>query len=79
MTHELKTWPEFYHAILQGRKTFEVRKADRDFAVGDQLLLREWDQIAGRYTGRKAMWKITYIMHGGDFGIQPGYCVLGIV
>ena len=34
-THDLKTWPEFFDAILDGRKTFEVRDTrDRDFAVG---------------------------------------------
>lgn len=40
--HELKTWPQYFHAIKEGIKTFEVRKADRDFNVGDILLLREF-------------------------------------
>src|SRR5690348_13292378 len=42
-THVLKVWPDFYAAIASGRKTFEIRKDDRDFAEGDRLLLREWD------------------------------------
>ena len=43
MTHELKTWPEFFIETRGGRKKFELRKNDRDFRVGDQLLLKEWD------------------------------------
>jgi len=40
--HELKIWPEFYHAVLSGEKTFELRKNDRDFHVGDVLHLKEF-------------------------------------
>ena len=41
--HELKTWPEFFTETRSGRKKFELRRNDRDFRVGDQLLLKEWD------------------------------------
>ena len=43
MTHELKTWPEFFTETRAGRKKFELRRNDRDFQVGDQLLLKEWN------------------------------------
>jgi len=43
ITHELKTWPEFFNQTRSDRKRFELRQADRDFRVGDHLLLREWD------------------------------------
>jgi hypothetical protein len=41
-THELKTWPGPFAAVLSGEKTHEVRKNDRGYAVGDRLLLREY-------------------------------------
>lgn len=37
-THDLKTWPEYFYAVLSGRKKHEVRSADRDFAVGTPFL-----------------------------------------
>lgn len=45
-THSLKTWPSYWIAVKEGRKRFEVRRHDRDFAVGDMLLLRMWDPSA---------------------------------
>lgn len=44
MIHDLKTAPEHFAAILSGLKTAELRKDDRNFAVGDTLLLREWNK-----------------------------------
>jgi hypothetical protein len=41
-SHELKTWPDSYAAVLTGEKTFEFRKDDRGFAVEDLLVLREY-------------------------------------
>lgn len=41
ITHELKTWPEFFEQTRNGRKKFELRRNDRAYQVGDQLLLKE--------------------------------------
>lgn len=42
MQHELKCWPEYFMQILSGEKPFEIRNDDRDYKVGDFLLLREF-------------------------------------
>jgi hypothetical protein len=42
MTHDLKTWPEYYKDVAAGVKTFELRRSDRNYQVGDTLLLREF-------------------------------------
>ena len=62
MTHELKTWPEYFESILTGEKTFEIRKNDRDFKRGDILILREWSPETEQYTGRYIHRVVTYIL-----------------
>jgi hypothetical protein len=59
--HELKSWPEFFNAILEGRKRHELRRNDRDFCVGDVLRLREFHNSQQTYTGRETRVRITYI------------------
>lgn len=78
MIHELKTWPQFFEAVATGKKTFEVRKADRQFAVGEVIRVREWDPASGEYTGRICHKAISYRLDGGQFGVETGYCVLGL-
>ena len=75
--HELKIWPSYYDAVRSGAKTFELRKDDRGFAIGDRVHLREWDpDHRVDYTGRGAHLEITYIVRDAErFGIMPGYCV----
>ena len=81
--HELKTWPEYFQALLDGRKTFELRLDDRGFKVGDLLLLREYDRCADEYTGRETTRLISYRLGPENCspftnGLQPEYCVLGL-
>jgi len=75
-THELKIWPEYFRAVADGRKTFEVRRDDRGFAVGDVLKLREWEPVGNRYTGRRVIVEVTYKLAGAP--LAPCMCVLGI-
>lgn len=84
-THELKSWPEFYAPLAKGVKNFELRKNDRHFNVGDILLLREFDDLKGVYTGQSVRKRVTYILEGyGTGSIEPmiglhrGYAILGI-
>lgn len=77
--HDLKTWPPFYQDIVSGIKSFELRKDDRDFEIGDVLLLREYDNDQSKYTGRSMTRVILYKLSGGQFsGIERGYCILGL-
>lgn len=78
--HELKTWPQFFAKILDGSKPFEIRKDDRGFKVGDELLLREWNPQTGEYTGRELSRVVTYLYPADGYGdgLTHGYCVMGI-
>ena len=77
MTHELKILPEFFQAVKRGDKRFELRKKDRNYQVGDMLILQEW--TGGEYTGDSIARFITYVYNGkGKFGLAEGYCILGI-
>lgn len=77
--HSLKILPEFFNEIITGKKTFEIRKDDRGFKVGDTLVLNEIAPISGIYTGRKTVVKITYIFRGGRFGLEEGFVIMSIV
>lgn len=75
--HELKILPNYFTQVQHGYKQFEIRKDDRDFKVGDTLILKEWED--DKYTGCKLIRQITYKLTAAEFeGISPGYCVLGI-
>lgn len=81
--HELKCWPEFYREILSGAKTFELRKDDRGFHVGDVLWLREWRRLRikdgfaeGEYTGRELRRAVTYVLSG--CGLTPDWACLAL-
>jgi hypothetical protein len=81
--HELKCWPEFFRFIENGQKTFEIRKDDRGFHVGDVLWLREWRRLRivngldeGEYTGREVRRVVTYVLSG--WGLEQGYVCLAV-
>ncbi len=81
MLHELKTWEEYFRLVESGEKPFELRKNDRGFLTGDELLLREYNPHNQNYTGRTLRRKITYVLKGSeaeDFGLKPGFCVMGL-
>lgn len=81
--HSVKISPAYFDAVKNGLKTFEIRKLDRDYKIGDTLVLSEWIPgiyETGSYSGRRVNVAITYILSYDDFsaGIKDGYGILGI-
>lgn len=76
-THELKTQPPHFGDVLCGAKRVEVRLDDRGFAVGDVLVLREWDAATAEYTGRVCEVLVTHVL-AGFVGLAPGYVALSV-
>jgi hypothetical protein len=73
--HYLKCETEYYQEVEKGLKTFELRKNDRDYKVHDMVHLRE--VVNGIETGRVFdSMEIVYILHGGKYGLEDGYCIL---
>lgn len=50
---EKKILREYFQAVLDGRKTYELRLNDFDIQEGDALVLKEWSKEEGKYTGRE--------------------------
>jgi hypothetical protein len=73
VNHELKCSTEFFDAIACFKKTFEIRRNDRDFRVGDRLMLREWD--GHKFIGRWLARRVTYIT---DYEQKKGFVVMSI-
>jgi len=75
MKHELKTLNPYFQEIWNHRKTFEIRKNDRNFQVGDEVKLREYVVEHDTYTGRSIIGVVTYLT---DYQQQPGYVVFSL-
>lgn len=83
-THFLKSWPRFFSAIQDGSRTHELRKNDRDYHVGDRLVLQEFDISTDIYTGRKCTVEVTSITSiyepcaVSDEALHKDYCILSV-
>ena len=88
--HKLKLNDRYFDAVANGIKTFEIRKDDRGFRVGDTLVLKKVND-EGKYVtyaddnlGINLVYEIkvavTYILTHDDFpdGIPEGYVVMAI-
>lgn len=81
--HTLKTLAPYWDDVMSGIKPFEVRRNDRDFERGDILILRrmqpdepdrpDWD---GDYMDIYK--RVSYVLKGGQFGVEPGYVVMAL-
>lgn len=85
-THELKTDPKVFDAVWRGIKTYEIRKNDRGFAIGDTLILRETEYSGEailnegmplEYTGRRIECRVTHILEN-EYGLKSGWAILSI-
>lgn len=77
MIHELKIESKYLLAVEEGRKTFDIRKQDRDFKEGDYLHLK--GVYNGKYTGSECVKQISYIYSGNDeYGLKKGFAILGL-
>lgn len=74
VTHQIKLKAEFFDDAAAGRKSFELRKNDRNYKKGDVLEMEEVKD--GKKTGRKCSKRIVYMMENFE-GLEDGYCILG--
>jgi hypothetical protein len=73
-THYLKTVQPYFDEIKQGNKRFEFRKNDRDFQVGDEVYLQEYDKETDTFSGKEVRGTITYVLKDWE-GLDHDFCV----
>lgn len=83
--HELKIKAKYYSEICKGIKTFELRKNDRDYQVGDiihftvipdETTTEETCEGLNTYPN---LVRIIYILQDvPEYGLKEGYCILAI-
>ena len=78
MIHEIKIQKQFADAVLDGKKTFEVRKNDRGYQKGDQVVFRVMDGelLIENHALNRRTFDITYVLNG--WGFKENYVVFGI-
>jgi len=77
--HELKTVAPYFDNVWQGKKTAELRFNDREFAVDDFLVLREFtpgnSTGVGDFTGRTVCVCVTDVCDY-PIGLRNGFVML---
>ena len=85
--HELKILHEYLVDITVGIKTFELRKNDRDYQVGDLIRFidigeddTETDKcVCEPYIDENTLYRITYVLKDVEkYGLDKDYCILAI-
>ena len=83
--HFLKLNDRFFDAVANGTKTFEVRKNNRDFHIGDVLELVRTDSEGKHIVNNLGLNDyciciVRYILTHDDFpdGVPEGYVVMSI-
>ena len=73
-THTLKTEPQYFCDTWALKKKFEIRQNDRNFRIGDLVILKEFNPLYNSYTGREVHGKIEYFFDKFP-ALKPTYCV----
>ncbi|WP_337090011.1 DUF3850 domain-containing protein [Leuconostoc pseudomesenteroides] len=92
--HELKLDTEYFDDVKSGLKTFEIRKNDRDYQVGDLISLSRFEDgkylktksglYANKENGLKAVplneadTILMVVNYITDYEQKDGYVVMGI-
>ena len=82
--HELKIKHEYLVEVARGVKTFELRKNDRDYQVGDLIRFIDIRQSNNDncdyvYIDNNTLYRITYILKDvPQYGLDKDYCILAI-
>jgi hypothetical protein len=71
LEHKLKIDTEYFEAVLNEKKNFEIRFNDRNFQIEDIVILQEITENR-EYTGREITATISYIT---DFEQKEGFVV----
>jgi len=79
--HELKVLPEFFSAVVDGKKKAEFRLNDRNFKIGDMLCLYEFGVAADEdglegFSGAFVWVRVTHVTDLSPW--KPGYVMLSI-
>lgn len=64
--HKLKIWPDAFRAVKDGRLNCQIRKADRDYQVGDYILFVEFNPKEDKTTGQYCAVLINHIITPAD-------------
>lgn len=75
--HELKVAGIHFPALRAGRKKFEYRLNDRDYKVGDYLLLRELTELMV-FTGKWLLFQVEYILDDSWYSMPKNHMVLSL-
>lgn len=76
--HELKIKDNYYWSVMNGYKTFELRKNDRNFEVGDTIHFVNINGV-DFINEPNNIYQITYILKNvEEYGLDKDYCILGI-
>lgn len=74
----LKIWPQSFEDVCKGLMSYQMRRNDRNYQVGDQLILCEFEPHKGEYTEREVHCTVIHITPGGRQGLLGAHCILGI-